>query len=156
MDKEKDREEERESATHVHTHTKQPDESPPEKEPKAADKSTPKCFDDVAAYFAERKGSPVEAEKFYNHYSANGWKVGRNPMKDWKAAVRKWLLNTNNYGGNHANNNGANTPRFGERVEPTIEQLKSDTERRKAINEQFQRRRLADGNLQLTGNGTGN
>jgi len=33
-------------------------------------------------------------EKFHAHYEANGWKVGRNPMKDWKAAVRKWDLST--------------------------------------------------------------
>ena len=33
-------------------------------------------------------------EKFHAHYEANGWKVGRNQMKDWKAAVRKWDLST--------------------------------------------------------------
>lgn len=30
------------------------------------------------------------SEKFIAHYEANGWKVGRNAMKDWKASVRKW------------------------------------------------------------------
>jgi hypothetical protein len=33
-------------------------------------------------------------EKFHAHYEANGWKVGRNQMKDWKAAVRTWDLTT--------------------------------------------------------------
>ena len=33
-------------------------------------------------------------EKFHAHYEAIGWKVGRNQMKDWKAAVRKWDLST--------------------------------------------------------------
>jgi hypothetical protein len=33
------------------------------------------------------------------HYTANGWKVGRNPMKDWKKAVSTWLNNPN-YGAN--------------------------------------------------------
>ena len=33
-------------------------------------------------------------EKFHAHYEANGWKVGRNAMKGWKAAVRKWDLTT--------------------------------------------------------------
>jgi hypothetical protein len=28
-----------------------------------------------------------------DHYTANGWRVGRNPMKDWKAAVRQWERN---------------------------------------------------------------
>jgi len=32
-------------------------------------------------------------EKFLDHYESNGWKVGRNPMKDWKAAVRTWERN---------------------------------------------------------------
>lgn len=32
----------------------------------------------------------VDAEAFYNYYEANGWLVGRNHMKDWKAAVRSW------------------------------------------------------------------
>ena len=46
-------------------------------------------LDDVKAYCQER-GNNVDAEKWFNYYSANGWKVGKNPMKDWKAAVRTW------------------------------------------------------------------
>jgi len=46
-------------------------------------------LDDVKAYCQERNNN-VDAEKWYNYYSANGWKVGKNPMKDWKAAVRTW------------------------------------------------------------------
>lgn len=33
------------------------------------------------------------AESIFNYYESNGWKVGRNPMKDWKAAVRNWESN---------------------------------------------------------------
>ena len=36
--------------------------------------------------------SHQEAEKFYNHYQSNGWKVGKNAMKDWQAAATNWLL----------------------------------------------------------------
>lgn len=32
----------------------------------------------------------VNATKFFDYYESNGWKVGRNSMKDWKAAVRSW------------------------------------------------------------------
>lgn len=32
-----------------------------------------------------------EAERFIDYYTSNGWKVGKNPMKDWPAAVRNWL-----------------------------------------------------------------
>lgn len=35
----------------------------------------------------------TEINKFYDYYEANGWKVGRNPMKDWQAAMRNWKRN---------------------------------------------------------------
>jgi hypothetical protein len=42
----------------------------------------------------------VEAEKYFNYYSAKGWKVGsKSPMKDWQAAVRNWLLNFKKFNG---------------------------------------------------------
>ena len=31
--------------------------------------------------------------KFINFYDSNGWKVGKNKMKDWKACVRTWEAN---------------------------------------------------------------
>lgn len=46
-------------------------------------------LDEVKAYCKERNNG-VDADRWYNYYSANGWKVGKNPMKDWKAAVRTW------------------------------------------------------------------
>lgn len=47
--------------------------------------------EEIKAYCEERKNS-VDAEKFLNYYESNGWKVGKNPMKDWKAAVRTWEI----------------------------------------------------------------
>lgn len=44
---------------------------------------------DVIDYCQERSNG-VDANKWYDYYTANGWKVGRNPMKDWKATVRTW------------------------------------------------------------------
>lgn len=32
-----------------------------------------------------------QAQKFHDYYQSNGWRVGRNPMKDWKAALRNWI-----------------------------------------------------------------
>ena len=46
----------------------------------------------VSAYCRER-GNTVDPQAWMDHYTANGWKVGRNPMKDWKAAVRQWERN---------------------------------------------------------------
>ena len=46
-------------------------------------------LEEVQAYCAERNKG-VDAQKWFDYYSANGWKVGKNPMKDWKASVRTW------------------------------------------------------------------
>jgi len=67
---------------------------------KEKDKAKAKRFvkptlDEVANYIQERKSFKiVDAARFYDYYSSNGWKVGKNPMKDWKAAVRTWEKNT--------------------------------------------------------------
>ena len=58
---------------------------------------TKPTLEDVQAYCKER-GKGVDAQKWYDYYSANGWKVGKNPMKDWKAAVRTWERSGNNGG----------------------------------------------------------
>ena len=50
---------------------------------------TPPTLEEVKAYCRERNNG-VDAERFLDYYTANGWKVGKNPMKDWRAAVRTW------------------------------------------------------------------
>lgn len=52
-------------------------------------KFLPPTVDEVRAYCEERNNG-VDAEAFINHYISNGWMVGRNKMKDWKASVRTW------------------------------------------------------------------
>lgn len=52
----------------------------------------PPTREELAAYIAE-KGYKVDADRWLAYYESNGWKVGRNPMKDWKAAVRTWASN---------------------------------------------------------------
>jgi hypothetical protein len=47
---------------------------------------------EVDAYFVERGiNDPNEAQSFCDFYESNGWKVGKNKMKSWKASVRNWL-----------------------------------------------------------------
>ncbi len=46
-------------------------------------------LEEVRAYI-QAQGYPVDPERWHAYYSANGWKVGKNPMKDWQAAVRTW------------------------------------------------------------------
>lgn len=49
----------------------------------------PPTVEEVEAYCFERNNK-VDAERFVDFYASNGWRVGKNPMKDWKAAVRTW------------------------------------------------------------------
>ena len=51
----------------------------------------------VVAYAKQIGLSDIERDKFTNHYTSNGWRVGRNPMKDWKAAMRNWKSNLKTY-----------------------------------------------------------
>lgn len=53
---------------------------------------TPPTIEQVKEYCQER-GNAVDPDRWFNYYSSNGWKVGKNPMKDWKAAVRTWEIN---------------------------------------------------------------
>lgn len=50
---------------------------------------SPPSLDEVQAYISER-GSAVDAQQFVDFYASKGWMVGKNRMKDWKAAVRTW------------------------------------------------------------------
>jgi len=51
---------------------------------------------DYMEKFAQQKNKNIntkeECEMFYNYYEANGWRVGKNKMKDWQAAVRTWVI----------------------------------------------------------------
>lgn len=59
-------------------------------------------LEEVQACIAER-GYNVDAELFMNHYESNGWKVGKNPMKSWRAALVTWQKR---------NANASNAPQF--------------------------------------------
>ena len=48
--------------------------------------------EEINDYCLERDND-VDPEAFFDFYESKGWKVGRNPMKDWKAAVRNWERN---------------------------------------------------------------
>jgi len=64
----------------------------------------PPTFNEVDVYMIERGvNDNGEANKFCDFYESNGWKVGKNKMVNWKAAVRNWLKsksgnNTRMYG----------------------------------------------------------
>ena len=50
---------------------------------------TPPTVEEVQTYCSERHNT-VDAERFVDFYEAKGWMIGKNAMKDWKAAVRTW------------------------------------------------------------------
>lgn len=56
---------------------------------KASAKFQKPTVEDVRAYCEDRHNS-VDPEAFVNFYESKGWKVGDQPMKDWKACVRTW------------------------------------------------------------------
>ena len=78
----------------------------------------PPTLEEVKAYCRER-GNNVDPERWMDFYQSKGWMVGKNKMKDWKAAVRTWekeaktgnnrarqnntLLNYDEQGRSHAN-----------------------------------------------------
>ena len=49
----------------------------------------PPTRQEVADYCRERRNG-LSPERFCDYYTANGWVVGKTPMKDWRAAVRRW------------------------------------------------------------------
>jgi hypothetical protein len=59
---------------------------------------TPPTVEEVQAYCQERNNK-VDAQAFVDFYSSKGWMVGKNKMKDWKAAVRTWERNRKDDGG---------------------------------------------------------
>jgi len=63
-------------------------ESPSSRERTAA-RFTPPSREDILLFCNENR-LIVDADRFLNYYQSNGWKVGKNPMKDWKATVRNW------------------------------------------------------------------
>lgn len=76
------------TTTPIHPQKKEKRKVAP-KEKRAPHVFTPPTEAEVAAYIAE-KGWQVNAAHWHAYYTANGWKVGRSPMKDWKAAIKTW------------------------------------------------------------------
>ena len=57
----------------------------------------------VIEYFQEQNYPEIEANKFYNYFSSNGWLVGgKTPMKNWKAAAKNWMINSAKYSTNNS------------------------------------------------------
>ena len=83
----------KDNTTHVREENAAPEiepAKPPDKKKKSGDErfKVP-AVEEVAAYCAERRNN-VDAHAWWDFYQSKGWMVGKNKMKDWKAAVRTW------------------------------------------------------------------
>jgi hypothetical protein len=56
---------------------------------KAKERFAPPSLADLKTYIDERK-SVIDPQAFLDFYESKGWRVGNQPMKDWRAAVRTW------------------------------------------------------------------
>lgn len=60
-----------------------------DKDKKSSMRFAPPTLDELNAYCGE-KGLRIDAQRFIDFYESKGWMIGKNQMKDWKAAVRNW------------------------------------------------------------------
>ncbi|ADZ82531.1 DUF4373 domain-containing protein [Cellulosilyticum lentocellum] len=56
---------------------------------------TPPTLEEIKSYCKERNNT-IDAEIFIDFYSSKGWMIGKNKMKDWKAAIRTWERKSDN------------------------------------------------------------
>lgn len=54
-------------------------------------KSRPGTISEVIKYFQEKGSTKKEGERFFYYYESQGWKVGRNKMKNWKMSASGWI-----------------------------------------------------------------
>ncbi|MCC6180615.1 MAG: transcriptional regulator [Bacteroidia bacterium] len=79
------------------------------KEKSCAKKESP-TFLQVETYFTKNQWSAIEAQKFFNYYSSNGWLVGgKTPMKNWKACASNWMLNSEKFSNGKTNQSNSVT-----------------------------------------------
>jgi hypothetical protein len=78
------------------------------------EKDIPPHIHSVEEHFVGNNSTLIEAQKFYNHYRANGWLIGgKTPMKDWKASANKWIANSPNFKSPHYEHHNKQNNRSG-------------------------------------------
>jgi len=69
-----------------------------DKEEEKEGKARPNSLDAVKEYFISQGSNALEGEKYFDHFTSNGWKVGgKTPMRDWRAAARNWMRNSKDF-----------------------------------------------------------
>ncbi|POY36419.1 transcriptional regulator [Solitalea longa] len=68
----------------------------------------------VLQFFQKNNWPEIEAQKFFNHFEANGWKVGgKSAMKNWMAAARNWMINSEEFQKNENQSGDSGSPKKG-------------------------------------------
>lgn len=86
--------------TQAHTHAQEQAQKENGKRARARESAArfaPPAIGECDAYFAENGGTPVQSTQFHAYYTSNGWRVGKNPMKDWRSAARGWIARQKEY-----------------------------------------------------------
>lgn len=77
---------------------------------KKASQMTIPQLTEVQEYFVSQKFPLLEADKFFNHFTSNGWLVsGKTPMRNWQAAANKWMLNSSKFNNNKKTSSNVST-----------------------------------------------
>ena len=85
-------------------------------------------IDQISAYMLERQFiEEDQPEAFYDYFESNGWKVGKNQMKNWQAAVRTWIRNTTKWSKrNETTNQYKNNNSFADRQRQQANQARTE------------------------------
>ena len=68
-------------------------------------------LEELRTFVTEKNLTGVNPEEFINHYMANGWRAGKNPMRNWKAAAQNWNLRASKFNNQQAKPQGYETKR---------------------------------------------
>ena len=61
---------------------------------KESKQATRPKIEQVKNFFKKEGCEKRQAEKFFNHYESKGWVVGKDPIVNWRAAAKKWIINS--------------------------------------------------------------
>ena len=87
--------------THTIEHTKELTKEPTkERSISSSSRFQKPTLSESMEIFELAGSSRDEGEKYWNYYESNGWKAGRNQMKDWKAAARNWIKRSHEFTNN--------------------------------------------------------
>ena len=77
---------------------------------------------------ADAKTAATESQRFWDYYGANGWRVGKNPMRIWKHAASGWLSRLDTYGPTHNGQGLSKQQQIEQRSQQTVDEFLNEPE----------------------------